>query len=161
MLCRWSWKMFLSHLGLCARMAQLLFALGATRPCRGSSKCCVLAVAGQCAPLLAHKGTHTSNWNAPFSGKMPNLFCYLLFFSKLSWRVDAAKFDYSGEPEPTYSCISPIRYILGHCCYWLWGKSPTFGWFLNSFSQGKSKLVNANFCNFSRLTFVLKLTHRT
>jgi len=33
-------------------------------------------------------------------------------FSKLSWRVDAAKFDYSGEPEPTYSCISPIRALM-------------------------------------------------
>ena len=54
-----------------------------------------------------------------------------------------------------------VYFPTHHCCYWLWGKLPAFGWFLNSFSQGKSKLVNANFCNFSRLIFVLKLPHRT
>ena len=31
------------------------------------------------------------------------------FFSNIGWRVDANKFDFSGEPEPAYSCISPIR----------------------------------------------------
>ena len=40
---------------------------------------------------------------------------FTFFVSKLSWRVDAAQFDYSGEPEPTYSCISPIRCILRSC----------------------------------------------
>ena len=48
-----------------------------------------------------------------------------------------------------------------HYCYWLWGKLPTFGRFLNSSSKGKYKLVNANFWYFSRLNFVFKLIHRT
>ena len=33
----------------------------------------------------------------------------MLFSSEIGWRVDAEKFDFSGEPEPAYSCISPIR----------------------------------------------------
>ena len=33
----------------------------------------------------------------------------MIFFSETGWRVDVDKFDFSGEPEPAYSCISPIR----------------------------------------------------
>ena len=38
-----------------------------------------------------------------------------------------------------------------HCCYWLWGKSPYFGQFLNSFSQGK--LLKAHFCVVAKADF--------
>ena len=33
----------------------------------------------------------------------------ILLFSEIGWKVDVDKFDFSGEPEPAYSCISPIR----------------------------------------------------